>query len=199
MDMETRSGKMASPLRESPGMRGAAKLSHTKSLPPSQHPPMVSSRIIAHSTAASEDDDEPIYDHVASDDDYYNIPEDPPSLGRPHSSSGPSTTTTGGAGGSITSSPSKSNSSTSGKGTVTAALAGAASAATAIRPNEYNALKAQLESSEEKVQRLIESNDDMRTEIARLSVTVNKLVSENEQASAIDFKAFFCLAKFHGY
>ena len=65
---------------------------------------------------------------------------------------------------SVNSSPSKNNSSSS-----------------KPKGNELSELRAQLENSEVKVQRLIESNDDMRSEIARLSATVNKLVSENEQ------------------
>jgi len=169
-------GKLASPLRESPlGLRGAAKLSHTKSLPPSQHHPLMAARTLS-AAASEDDDDEPIYDHVASDDDYGHLPE---IADRPQSSSGPSTATTGAGGGpgsSLISSPSKSHSSASGR----VALAGTTAASRSVLTNEYTALKAQLESSEEKVQRLIESNDDMRTEIARLSVTVSKLVSENE-------------------
>lgn len=45
--------------------------------------------------------------------------------------------------------------------------------------SEYYALKQQLESSEQRVQALIDSNDDMRQEISRLSSMVNKLVNEN--------------------
>lgn len=37
----------------------------------------------------------------------------------------------------------------------------------------------QLENSEQKVQALIDSNDDMRSEITRLATIVNKLVNEN--------------------
>ena len=45
--------------------------------------------------------------------------------------------------------------------------------------SEYFALKQQLENSEQRVQALIDSNDDMRNEISRLSTMVNKLVNEN--------------------
>lgn len=91
----------------------------------------------------------------------------------------------------MTSSPAKSS------------LSGGAAAAAVIGTNEYRELRAQLDNSEVKVQKLIESNDDMRTEISRLaralfkfviskfifkrpslcfrlSMTVNKLISENE-------------------
>lgn len=45
--------------------------------------------------------------------------------------------------------------------------------------SEFLALKQQLENSEQRVQALIDSNDDMRSEISRLSSMVNKLVNEN--------------------
>jgi len=45
--------------------------------------------------------------------------------------------------------------------------------------SEYFALKQQLENSEHRVQALIDSNDDMRNEVYRLSNMVNKLVNEN--------------------
>ena len=46
--------------------------------------------------------------------------------------------------------------------------------------SEFVVLKVQLESSEKKVQALIASNDDMRSEIARLTTTVQKLVDDNK-------------------
>ena len=45
--------------------------------------------------------------------------------------------------------------------------------------SEFKQLKAQLDHSEQKVQALIDSNDDMRTEIAKLTQTVSLLVGEN--------------------
>ena len=45
--------------------------------------------------------------------------------------------------------------------------------------SEFKQLKTQLDHSEQKVQALIDSNDDMRTEIAKLTQTVNLLVGEN--------------------
>lgn len=152
----------ASPLREvPPGSRSGDKVGHTKSLP--------IQRLMVSSTFS---DDEPIYDHVASDDDYYHLPDE--SKKRPESSDGHSTkqdlTITTGS--SITSSPSKSNASSSN--------ANATNFATLIGPSEFKEMKDKLESSEEKVQKLIKSNDDMRSEIARLSEAVNKLMNENE-------------------
>merc|ERR1712008_257630 len=89
--------------------------------------------------------------------------------------------------GSLQSLPAKSNS--SGNSTSlyssTAAAAGkrlgnessAAGPLTTIsHSSEYYALKQQLENSEFRVQALIDSNVDMRHEISRLSVMVNKLV-----------------------
>ena len=55
----------------------------------------------------------------------------------------------------------------------------AGAAETALQPTEYEQLRAQLENSEHKVQALIDSNDDMRSEISRLATMVNKLVNEN--------------------
>ena len=46
--------------------------------------------------------------------------------------------------------------------------------------DEFKQLKSQLENSELKVQHLIDSNDDMRSEISRLTSTVNKLIEENK-------------------
>ncbi|TRY63725.1 hypothetical protein TCAL_04914 [Tigriopus californicus] len=170
--------KMPSPLRETPvgTLRGSAKVGQTKSLP------------VQRVLSSTVSDDEPIYDHVASDDDYYHIPDTPDERSsesgggtlprRPHSSSG--------GGGrprssarqlSSNSSPAKSNhSSMGGQDTLNSGMK-----SLTLQPNEYRELRAQLNDSEVKVQMLIESNDDMRGEISRLSLTVNKLISENEQ------------------
>ena len=48
-----------------------------------------------------------------------------------------------------------------------------------VHSSEFLVLKQQLENSEHRVQALIDSNDDMRGEISRLSGMVNKLVNEN--------------------
>ena len=74
---------------------------------------------------------------------------------RPFSSSGPTS--------SITSSPAKSSLSGA-TGGVNAHNTGSSST---IGTEEYRELRAQLDNSEVKVQKLIESNDDMRTEISR--------------------------------
>ena len=135
---------------------------------------------------------------MASDDDYYNIPETPfpadtevkgnstlPRLKSSSSALAAATNT------SLQSSPAKSNSSgnsTSLYSSTTAAagkrLGNESSAAgppltTISHSSEYYALKQQLENSEFRVQALIDSNGDMRHEISRLSVMVNKLVNEN--------------------
>ena len=51
--------------------------------------------------------------------------------------------------------------------------------AAGVHSSEFLVLKQQLENSEQRVQALIDSNDDMRGEISRLSSMVNKLVNEN--------------------
>merc|ERR1740128_505754 len=50
-----------------------------------------------------------------------------------------------------------------------------------IQPTEFSVLKEQLECSEKKVQALIASNDDMRTELAKLQSTVQRLVHDNKE------------------
>ena len=130
---------------------------------------------------------------MASDDDYYNIPETPadevkgnstlPRLKSSSSALAAATNT------SLQSSPAKSNSSGNStslySSTVAAGkrLGNESSAAgpltTISHSSEYYALKQQLENSEFRVQALIDSNGDMRHEISRLSVMVNKLVNEN--------------------
>lgn len=169
--------KMPSPLRETPvgTLRGSAKVGQTKSLPVQR---------VLSSTAS---DDEPIYDHVASDDDYYHIPDTPEEKSsesgggtlprRPHSSSGGRPRSSAHHL-SSNSSPAKSNQSSTGGQDP---LNSAGMKSLTLQPHEYRELRAQLNDSELKVQMLIESNDDMRGEISRLSLTVNKLVSENEQ------------------
>ena len=155
---------LKSPLRENSTNR-SAKPSFTKSLPGQQF-------LVG--------DDEPIYDYVASDDDYYHIPDEDEAKKKDDAESG-SNRGSGSAkrppsgsmasqrqsafGSSTNSSPAKSTSSASNP---------------AVQPTfEFQQLKAQLDNSEHKVQALIDSNDDMRSEIARLTDTVNKLVEEN--------------------
>ena len=125
-------------------------------------------------------DDEPIYDHVASDDDYYNIPDTPSDeIGNPMATAAKLNSTLPRLRTSATaaihssqSSPAKSNSSgnSGGKRSQDQIIS---------HSSEYFALKQQLENSEQRVQALIDSNDDMRNEISHLSSMVNKLVNEN--------------------
>lgn len=119
-------------------------------------------------------DDEPIYDHVASDDDYYNIPETPPEETRLNSTL-PRLRSSGSGVTSLQSSPAKSNASSN------SVLTGKRNETLTGHSSEYYALKQQLECSEHRVQGLIDSNDDMRSEISRLSTMVNKLVNENHE------------------
>ena len=150
-------------------------------------------------TYSAGSDDEPIYDHVASDDDYYNIPDAPvdelkhnSTLPRLKYSSSGLMGPISGSPVSMQSSPAKSTASSSAASTAAAtrrltaeaslvsSMAAMTGTTTSIsHSSEYYALKQQLESSEHRVQALIDSNDDMRTEISRLSTMVNKLVNEN--------------------
>ena len=176
-DINKMGGAGGSPLREGLTLRGAQKVVQTKSLP------VGGGGVVRLLSGIS--DDEPIYDHVASDDDYYHIPETPTSSversvqqqsqqqsdvtpKRPHSSSG--------YGGGLSSSSAQSSPSKGGGGSKMPANL----FATPIRTSEYQELKAQLESSEVRVQRLLDTNEDMRSEITRLSVAVSKLVAEND-------------------
>ena len=50
-----------------------------------------------------------------------------------------------------------------------------------VQSSEFCALKEQLDHSEKKVQALIASNDDMRSELAKLNSTVQLLVRDNKE------------------
>merc|ERR1712051_858968 len=50
-----------------------------------------------------------------------------------------------------------------------------------VQSEQFSALKEQLDHSEEKVQALIASNDDMRSELAKLNSTVQRLVHDNKE------------------
>jgi len=54
-----------------------------------------------------------------------------------------------------------------------------------VQPSEFSALKEQLDHSEKKVQALIASNDDMRTELAKLNSTVQRLVKDNKELQRV--------------
>ena len=125
-------------------------------------------------------DDEPIYDHVASDDDYYHIPETTPEERKCKDAFAGSGTLPKKLINSTGSSPSKSSSSGGGgmnNNNNTWKKPGIES----LHPSEYEQLRAQLENSEQKVQALIDSNDDMRCEISRLASMVNKAEKQHQQ------------------
>ena len=123
---------------------------------------------------------------MASDDDYYNIPDTPSdeignSLAAKLNSTLPRLRTSAAAINSSQSSPAKSNSSgnSGGKRSQDQQQQQQHPGSSISHSSEYFALKQQLENSEQRVQALIDSNDDMRNEISRLSTMVNKLVNEN--------------------
>lgn len=121
-------------------------------------------------------DDEPLYDSVASDDDYYNI-DDKDEKKMRHLS--------------MYKAGSKERESlmSMGGNSISATLQRSKSLAAADRepapPPDYAVLKEQLESSEKKVQALIASNDDMRSELAKLQSTVQKLVNDNKSLQRV--------------
>jgi G protein-coupled receptor kinase interacting protein 2 len=82
-------------------------------------------------------------------------------------------------GSSLQSSPAKSSSSANSNSTGLVKQAAVGQPTFIGHSSEFFQLKEQLESSEMRVQALIDSNDDMRGEISRLSGMVNKLVNEN--------------------
>ena len=107
-------------------------------------------------------DEEPLYDSVASDDDYYVISEKDEMVAR------------------LESSRAESACSNTTANTTLQRSRSLAAADREIQPAEFCALKEQLECSEKKVQALIASNDDMRSELAKLQSTVKKLVQDNK-------------------
>ena len=114
-------------------------------------------------------DDEPLYDSVASDDDYYNIDEKEDKIGKrltqfkdlgsPENASQTSQIT---------------------NSTLQRSKSLAAADRDPSQAVEFAILKEQLESSDKKVQALIASNDDMRSELSKLQFTVQKLVNDNK-------------------
>ncbi len=111
-------------------------------------------------------DDEPLYDSVASDDDYYNI-DDKDEKKLRHLS--------------MYKAGSKERESlmSMGGNSISATLQRSKSLAAADRepapPPDYAVLKEQLESSEKKVQALIASNDDMRSELAKTIKIIDRV------------------------
>jgi len=200
---EMNNSPMKSPLREASARSNSQATAFTKSLP--QFLPAAAA---GGGLMAGGDPDDPIYDYVASDDDYYHLPEPAAAAAaagsesssgqqgnrastgnckRPPSGSGLRHSSAAFGGGSSTnSSPAKSTSSASNTNTSSMMQGGVPPPPLGTAPapgaafEAFHQLKAQLDSSEHKVQALIDSNDDMRNEIARLTDTVNKLVEENE-------------------
>ena len=144
--------------------------------------------------ASNLSDDEPLYDSVASDDvsasrfcqhcillftlqDYYVISEGGESGGVVGERS--TLTSQLGEEGGI-----RASSSLAQHSPTTATLQRSKSLAAAdrdLQSTEFCALKEQLECSEKKVQALIASNDDMRSELAKLQSTVQQLVLDNKE------------------
>ena len=111
-------------------------------------------------------DEEPLYDSVASDDDYYVIADSDSVVTRQQSAR-------------LENRAASACSNTTASTTLQRSKSLAA-ADREIQPAEFCALKEQLECSEKKVQALIASNDDMRSELAKLQSTVKKLVQDNK-------------------
>ncbi len=121
-------------------------------------------------------DDEPLYDSVASDDDYYNL-DDKEDKYNQHNSI---LFEKGLLDRDSSRAPSSFNCTASTTTLHRSKSLAAADRDLSTQSVEYSALKEQLESSEKKVQALIASNDDMRSELAKLQSTVQKLVQDNK-------------------
>ena len=134
----------------------------------------------------SQSDDEPLYDSVASDDDYYVISDKEELLtggGKGAARLKESTVLRnhiGGDNGDSRAESACSNNNTAASATLQRSKSLAA-ADREVQASEFSALKEQLECSEKKVQALIASNDDMRSELAKLQSTVKKLVLDNKE------------------
>jgi len=130
--------------------------------------------------ASALSDDEPLYDSVASDDDYYIISDKDELLTRQQARLREQQMINNRGTSQMLEPGSRAGSSCS----TTTTLQRSKSLAAAdrdIQPTEFSVLKEQLECSEKKVQALIASNDDMRTELAKLQSTVQRLVHDNKE------------------
>jgi len=125
-------------------------------------------------------DDEPLYDSVASDDDYYNIDDKEEKFLNHISMYKERKLTTDRDSIAASSSVNTVPAAAAASGTLQRSKSLAAADRELAQPTEYAMLKEQLESSEKKVQALIASNDDMRSELAKLQSTVQKLVHDNK-------------------
>ena len=137
---------------------------------------------MGHMGGNSQSDDEPLYDSVASDDDYYVISDKEELLtgGGRLKESTVLRNHLGGDNGDSRAESACSNNNTAASATLQRSKSLAA-ADREVQASEFSALKEQLECSEKKVQALIASNDDMRSELAKLQSTVKKLVLDNKE------------------
>merc|ERR1712142_148219 len=129
--------------------------------------------------ASTLSDDEPLYDSVASDDDYYIISEKDEVITRQQARMREQQLINMRGTSQMIEPGSRAESACS-----TTTLQRSKSLAAAdmdTQSTEFSALKEQLECSEKKVQALIASNDDMRTELAKLQSTVQRLVHDNKE------------------
>jgi len=132
------------------------------------------------SRASALSDDEPLYDSVASDDDYYIISDKDELMTRQQARLREQQIINNRGTSQMLEPGSRSASACS----TTTTLQRSKSLAAADRDTqttEFSVLKEQLECSEKKVQALIASNDDMRTELAKLQSTVQRLVHDNKE------------------
>jgi len=130
--------------------------------------------------ASALSDDEPLYDSVASDDDYYIISEKDELVTRQQARLREQQLVNNRGTSQMIEPASRSGSACSASTTLQRSKSLAAADRDA-QSTEFTALKEQLESSEKKVQALIASNDDMRTELAKLQSTVQRLVHDNKE------------------
>jgi len=130
-------------------------------------------------------DDEPLYDSVASDDDYYVISDKDELMtgNQQQRLKDGSENTVLRQHSQLTAAESVSRSASACSNTTTTLQRSKSLAAAdrEVQASEFSALKEQLECSEKKVQALIASNDDMRSELAKLQSTVKKLVLDNKE------------------
>jgi len=130
--------------------------------------------------ASTLSDDEPLYDSVASDDDYYIISDKDELLTRQQARLREQQIINNRGTSQMLEPTSRVDSACS----TTTTLQRSKSLAAAdrdVQSTEFSVLKEQLECSEKKVQALIASNDDMRSELAKLQSTVQRLVHDNKE------------------
>jgi len=124
-------------------------------------------------------DDEPLYDSVASDDDYYIIQEREDTVSR--AGAGVQAQARGVSDLLEASAAAARTGSAASTASTLQRSKSLAAADRELQSSEFSALKEQLDHSEKKVQALIASNDDMRSELAKLNSTVQRLVHDNKE------------------